>query len=104
MIAAGAGSLILASSFGGDEKLYNVEAWQKTYMIMALAERLNIPMTIYDGELEDETDEEMLFGTALTDAKLKRLKKSKFANDIIVATSNIKSNKPLLDFLKRTLL
>ena len=48
-----------------------------TYMIMALAERLNIPMTIYDGELEDETDEEMLFGTALTDAKLKRLKKSK---------------------------
>jgi len=31
----------------------------------------------------------------------KRLKKSKFTDDIIVATSNIKSNKPLLDFLKR---
>ena len=48
-----------------------------TYMIMALAERHDIPMTIYDGELEDSQDNEMMFGASLTDAKLERLKKSK---------------------------
>jgi len=48
-----------------------------TYMIMALAERHDIPMTIYDGELEDSQDDEMMFGASLTDAKLERLKKSK---------------------------
>tara|TARA_R110002050_G_scaffold194423_4_gene329257 strand:- start:737 stop:1375 length:639 start_codon:yes stop_codon:yes gene_type:complete len=53
-----------------------------TYMIMALAERLDIPMTIYDGELEDETDQEMLFGATLTDAKLERFKKSKESGTI----------------------
>tara|TARA_R100001377_G_scaffold53174_1_gene31243 strand:+ start:1046 stop:1675 length:630 start_codon:yes stop_codon:yes gene_type:complete len=48
-----------------------------TYMIMALAERHDIPMTIYDGEMEDSQDEGMMFGASLTDAKLERLKKSK---------------------------
>ena len=32
---------------------------------------------------------------------IKRLKKSKLKDDIIVATSNLKDNKPLLNFLKR---
>tara|TARA_R110000744_G_scaffold355938_2_gene462562 strand:+ start:1208 stop:1819 length:612 start_codon:yes stop_codon:yes gene_type:complete len=53
-----------------------------TYMIMALAERQDIPMTIYDGELEDAKDDEMIFGTSLTDAKLERLKKSKKSGTI----------------------
>ena len=50
MIAAGAGSLILASSFGGDEKLYNVEAWQKTYMIMALLQGIGLICTLMSPE------------------------------------------------------
>ena len=53
-----------------------------TYMIMGLAERQDIPMTIYDGELEDAKDDEMIFGTSLTDAKLERLKKSKKSGTI----------------------
>ena len=53
-----------------------------TYMIMALAERQDIPMTIYNGELEDETDEEMLFGKTLSDDKIKRLKRSKESGTI----------------------
>ena len=48
-----------------------------TYMLMALAERQDIPMTIYEGEMEDEQDEEMLFGTTLSDDKIQRLKESK---------------------------
>jgi hypothetical protein len=47
-----------------------------TYMLMALAERQDIPMTIYDGELEDETDDEMLFGQTLTDDRINQLKSS----------------------------
>ena len=42
----------------------------------------DIPMTIYDGELEDAKDNEMIFGTSLTDAKLERLKKSKKSGTI----------------------
>jgi hypothetical protein len=53
-----------------------------TYMLMALAERQDIPMTIYDGELEDETDDEMLFGQTLTDDKINRLKSSKESGTI----------------------
>ena len=32
---------------------------------------------------------------------VKRLKKAKLVNDIVVATSNIKENKPLINFLKK---
>lgn len=53
-----------------------------TYMLMALAERQDIPMTIYDGELEDETDDEMLFGQTLTDDRINRLKSSKESGTI----------------------
>ena len=53
-----------------------------TYMLMALAERQDIPMTIYDGELEDETDDEMLFGQTLTEDRIKRLKSSKESGSI----------------------
>ena len=36
MITAGAGSLMLASWLGGDNEVYNVSAWQKTYIIMKI--------------------------------------------------------------------
>lgn len=42
MIVAGAGSLFLASWFGGDEEIYNVSAWQKTYIIMALFQSVGL--------------------------------------------------------------
>jgi hypothetical protein len=51
-------------------------------MLMALAERQDIPMTIYDGELEDETDDEMLFGQTLTDDRINQLKSSKESGTI----------------------
>ena len=41
------------------------------YMIMALAERLDLPMTIYEGELEDEDSEEQILGTAVDEQKIK---------------------------------
>ena len=50
MIAAGAGSLVLASFFGGDEQSYNANAWQKTYIIMALLQTLGILCTIMSPE------------------------------------------------------
>ena len=42
MISAGAGSLILASWFGGDNQIYNVYAWQKTYMLMAILQSFGL--------------------------------------------------------------
>ncbi|MDA7579125.1 MFS transporter [Alphaproteobacteria bacterium] len=50
MIAAGAGSLFLASFFGGDEQSYNVSAWQKTYMIMAVIQSIGLICTIISPE------------------------------------------------------
>jgi PAT family beta-lactamase induction signal transducer AmpG len=50
MIAAGAGSLVLASFFGGDEQSYNANAWQKTYIIMALLQTLGVLCTIMSPE------------------------------------------------------
>lgn len=48
-----------------------------TYMIMALAERQDLDMIIYNGEDNDEMDDEMALGSFLTEERLKRLKKSK---------------------------
>jgi PAT family beta-lactamase induction signal transducer AmpG len=42
MISAGAGSLMLASWFGGDSQIYNVYAWQKTYMLMAILQSVGL--------------------------------------------------------------
>lgn len=42
MIAAGAGSLMLASWFGGDNQVYNAHAWQKTYMIMGILQSIGL--------------------------------------------------------------
>ena len=50
MIVAGAGSLILASFFGGDEQTYNENAWQKTYMIMAVLQSIGLICTLMSPE------------------------------------------------------
>jgi len=42
MISAGAGSLMLASWFGGDNQIYNVYAWQKTYMLMSILQSVGL--------------------------------------------------------------
>lgn len=54
MIAAGAGSLMLASWFGGDENSYNANAWQKTYMIMALLQSIGLFCTYFSPEPESK--------------------------------------------------
>jgi|TARA_R110000796_G_scaffold56320_2_gene130594 hypothetical protein len=48
-----------------------------TYMLMALAERQDIPMTIYSSEADDDVEEEAVLGTTLTEDKLKRFQQSK---------------------------
>src|SRR6056300_1774275 len=50
MIVAGAGSLFLASFFGGDEQSYNATAWQKTYIIMAFLQSIGLLCTIMSPE------------------------------------------------------
>ena len=42
MISAGAGSLMLASWFGGDNPIYNVHVWQKTYILMAILQSVGL--------------------------------------------------------------
>lgn len=77
-----------------------------TYMLMALAERQDIPMTIYDGELEDETDDEMLFGQTLTDDKINRLKSSKESGTIPagILTSEMEEELESLPEVKESLM
>jgi len=50
MIVAGAGSLFLASFFGGDEQSYNQNAWQKTYMVMAVLQSIGLICTLISPE------------------------------------------------------
>src|SRR5210317_17250 len=50
MIAAGAGSLFLASFFGGDEQSYNQNAWQKTYMVMGVLQSIGLICTLISPE------------------------------------------------------
>ena len=43
------------------------------YMIMALAERLGLEMTIYTGDLEDENEEEDFAGTQIEESRIEKL-------------------------------
>jgi len=40
---------------------------------MALAERAEIPMVIYDGELEDEDEEEEILGTQIAEDRIREI-------------------------------
>ena len=43
------------------------------YMLMALAERAEIPMVIYEGELEDEDEEEELLGMQVAEDRIREI-------------------------------
>tara|TARA_R110000744_G_scaffold162905_1_gene279524 strand:+ start:427 stop:1020 length:594 start_codon:yes stop_codon:yes gene_type:complete len=43
------------------------------YMIMALAERLDIDIKIYEGELDDENDEEEILGTQFDEDRIRTI-------------------------------
>ena len=52
------------------------------YMLIALAERQNIPMVIYEGEEEDEEAEEEVMGTSIEQARLDELKSNAEASRV----------------------
>ena len=52
------------------------------YMLMALAERAEIPMVIYDGELEDEDEEEEMLGTQVAEDRIRDIIKRGRTGDI----------------------
>lgn len=43
------------------------------YMIMALAERIGLEMTIYTGDLDDENDDEDFAGTKIEESRIEKL-------------------------------
>jgi len=43
------------------------------YMLMALAERAEIPMVIYEGELDDENEEEEMLGTQVSEDRIREI-------------------------------
>ena len=43
------------------------------YMLMALAERAEIPMVIYEGELDDEDEEEEMLGTQVAEDRIREI-------------------------------
>ena len=53
-----------------------------TYMLMALAERAEIPMVIYEGELNDENDEEELLGTQVAEDRIREIMERGKTGDI----------------------
>ena len=53
-----------------------------TYMLMALAERAELPMVIYEGELNDENDEEEILGTQVPEDRIREIMKRGKTGDI----------------------
>jgi len=60
--------------FNPDLMLMMVEP--TAYMLIALAERLDLNMVIYRGELEDENEEEQILGVSFAEDRLKKLQKA----------------------------
>jgi len=52
------------------------------YMLMALAERAEIPMVIYEGELEDEDEEEELLGMQVAEDRIREIMERGKTGDI----------------------
>ena len=65
------------------------------YMMIALAERLDIPMVIYKGELEDDDDQEMILGTALAETRIQDLIKRGTSGRVPEGTLNAEMQKSL---------
>jgi len=52
------------------------------YMLMALAERAEIPMVIYEGELDDEDEEEELLGMQVAEDRIREIMERGKTGDI----------------------
>tara|TARA_R110002110_G_scaffold363747_1_gene573563 strand:- start:176 stop:799 length:624 start_codon:yes stop_codon:yes gene_type:complete len=65
------------------------------YMMIALAERLDIPMTIYEGDLEDDDEQEMILGTAMAEQRIQDLIKRGSSGRIPEGTLNAEMQKSL---------
>jgi len=65
------------------------------YMIMALAERLDLPMTIYEGELDDEDEEEQILGVGIDEDRIRELIKRSNSGNIPEGTLNAEMQKSL---------
>ena len=64
MIVAGAGALYLASGFGSEADLYRYEAWQYTYLIMALVMLVGVLTTLIIQEPQSLRDNSDAHGTS----------------------------------------
>tara|TARA_R100001369_G_scaffold68829_1_gene96390 strand:- start:1085 stop:1708 length:624 start_codon:yes stop_codon:yes gene_type:complete len=65
------------------------------YMIIALAERIDIPITIYSGDLEDEDSEEQILGTAVDEQRIQDMIKKGSSGRIPEGTLNAEMQKSL---------
>jgi|TARA_R110000764_G_scaffold3979_3_gene16425 hypothetical protein len=65
------------------------------YMIMALAERLDLPMTIYEGELDDEDEEEPILNTKIDEEVIRKLVKDGKSGTIPEGVINAEMQKSL---------
>tara|TARA_R110002111_G_C5878052_1_gene362101 strand:- start:9 stop:632 length:624 start_codon:yes stop_codon:yes gene_type:complete len=65
------------------------------YMMIALAERLDIPMTIYEGDLEDDDEEAELLGTTVTEQRIQDLIKRGSSGRIPEGTLNAEMQESL---------
>lgn len=52
------------------------------YMLIALAERQNIPLVIYEGEAEDEDDQEEMMGVSIEEERLEDLRRNAEASRV----------------------
>ena len=65
------------------------------YMIMALAERVGLEMTIYEGDLEDDDEEEEFAGTKIEEDRIRKLIETKNAGKIPEGTLTAEMQKSL---------
>ncbi len=63
MLVAGAGALYLASYFGSDKGLYNYQAWQMSYMIMAGVMLVGIATTLLISEPTIQRPDESVYSS-----------------------------------------
>jgi len=65
------------------------------YMIMALAERIDLPMTIYEGELDDEDEEEPILNSKIDEEIIRKLVKDGASGRIPEGVINAEMQKSL---------
>jgi len=56
------------------------------YMLIALAEKLDLEITVYRGELEDDDEEEQILGVSFAEERLKKLQKAGASGRVPVGT------------------